>query len=166
MTSASLERRYPVSAEDRGEVIDAVNRLNMAFDEWDIETMVAAFTEDGVVHHARGDLVGYDALRRFYDAYRPSTLGERRNAVNHVVDGLPDCRIRVTSYNLLIRVGHSRDDAALRRDMVTEYDDLPGISVHAVMIDTFRKDEGFGWRICHRSADRNAVNRVLHDQRS
>ena len=39
----------PVNAADRSEVIDLVNRLNFAFDIWDLETMLDAFTEDAVV---------------------------------------------------------------------------------------------------------------------
>lgn len=159
MKNVSAHPRFAVSAEDRAQVVDAVNRLNFAFDEWDIETMVATFTEDGVVHHARGDVTGHEELRRFYEGYRPLTLGVRRQAVNHIVDGLPDGTIRVTSYNMLIRVAPAADHEKARQDMVSEYDSFPAIYIHAVLADTFRKDEGFGWRISHRSADQNSINR-------
>lgn len=162
MESATSERFVPVSAQDRADVIDAVNRLNMAFDNWDVEAMVAAFTEDGSVHHARGDVRGWDELRIFYDAYRPLTLGVRRHAMNHVVDGLDNGCIRVTSYNLLIRVSASTEDDIQKKEMLITSDDFPALYVHAVTIDTFRKDSGFGWRIAHRTAERNVVNRKLH----
>lgn len=161
MTRVALDSRFLVSADDRAQVVDAVNRLNLAFDEWDVETMVAAFTEDGVVHHARGDVQGHDALRRFYAAYRPLALGVRRHAVNHVVDGLPDGTIRVTSYNLLIRVAPANESERIRQCMVSEFDIYPAIYVQAVMVDTFRKDEHCGWRVCHRSADQNSLNRTM-----
>jgi hypothetical protein len=73
--AAFPDTRYPVNADDRAQVVDTVNRLNPAFDIWDIETMVAAFMEDGVVHHARGEVNGHEALRRFYENYRPRRWG-------------------------------------------------------------------------------------------
>ena len=163
MASVALDRRFAVSAQDRAEVVDAVNRLNLAFDVWDVETMLAAFTEDGVVHHARGDVTGHAELQRFYDAYKPLTLGVRRQAVNHVVDGLEDGRIRVTSYNMLVRVAPAADHEKVQNEMISEYDAYPGIYIQAVMVDTFRKDEGHGWRIVHRSANRNSINRGFRD---
>ena len=162
MTSATSERLVRVNAEDRADVIDAVNRLNMAFDKWDVEAMIAAFTEDGSVRHARGAVHGWDELRIFYDAYRPLTLGVRRQAMNHVVDGLENGCIRVTSYNLLIRVSPSTEDDIQKNEMLITSDDFPALYVHAVTVDTFRKDSGFGWRIVHRTAERNIVNRKHH----
>ena len=38
--------RLPVDPRDRGDVIDLVNRFNMAVDEWDLEAMFAVYTED------------------------------------------------------------------------------------------------------------------------
>ncbi|WP_338772042.1 nuclear transport factor 2 family protein [Massilia sp. METH4] len=154
-------KQWPVSAEERSAVIDAVNRLNMAFDDWDIEAMVAAFTEEGIVHHARGEVRGHAELRRFYDAYKPLTLGVRRHALNHVVDKVADGTLRVTSYNLLVRVAPADEHEQARRQMVSEYDHLPGLFVHAVMVDTLRRDEAGGWRICERFAGNNSLNRTM-----
>lgn len=161
MTNALQDSRFSVPADDYMQVVDLVNRLNYAFDVWDVETMVGMFTEDVVIQHARGDVEGRDALRSFYEDYRPLTLGVRRHAVNHVVDGLSDGTIRVTSYNLLIRVAPVSDSGLTERQMVSEFDIYPAIYVHAVMIDTFRKDPHVGWRICHRSAAQNSLNRTL-----
>lgn len=161
MTHVAQDPRFPVSAEDRSQVIDTVNRLNLAFDVWDIDTMVAVFTEDGVVDHARGEVKGHEELRRFYDAYRPLTLGVRRQAVNHVVDGLPDGTIRVYSYNILVRVAPAADHERVRLQMVSEYDCYPAMYIQAVVEDIFRIDPGFGWRICRRSASQNSVNRSM-----
>ena len=161
MTHVAYDPRFTVNAEDRSQVIDTVNRLNLAFDVWDIDTMLAVFTEDGVVDHARGGIKGHEALRHFYDAYRPLTLGVRRQAVNHVVDGLPDGTIRVHSYNMLVRVAPAADHEQVKLEIVSEYDNYPAIYIQAVMTDIFRKDPGFGWRICHRSAGQNSVNRSM-----
>jgi hypothetical protein len=35
-------------------VIDLVNRLNMAFDVWDLDTMLGLLTDDFTVHQGRG----------------------------------------------------------------------------------------------------------------
>lgn len=161
MTHVAQDPRFRVSAEDRSHVIDTVNRLNLAFDVWDIDTMVAVFTEDGVVDHARGEVKGHEELRRFYDAYRPLTLGVRRQAVNHVVDGLPDGTIRVYSYNMLVRVAPAADHERVRMEMVSEYDYYPAMYIQAVVEDIFRNDPGFGWRICRRSASQNSINRSM-----
>ena len=158
MMHAAYNPQFPVSAEDRCQVIDTVNRLNLAFDIWDIDTMLSVFTEDGVVDHARGEVKGREALRRFYDAYRPLTLGVRRQAVNHVVDGLPDGTVSVRSYNMLVRVAPAADHERVRLEMVSEYECYPAIYIQAVMTDIFRKDPGFGWRICRRLAGQNSVN--------
>jgi len=134
----------------------------MAFDNWDVDAMIAAFTEDGSVHHARGDVHGWDELRNFYDAYRPLTLGVRRQAMNHVVDGLSNGCIRVTSYNLLIRVSTTVEDNRQKNEMLIMSEVFPALYVHAITVDTFRKDPGHGWRIARRTADRNIVNSQLH----
>lgn len=161
MTHAGQDPRFPVNADDRCQVIDTVNRLNLAFDVWDIDTMVAVFTEDGIVEHARGTVRGHEALRSFYDAYRPLTFGVRRQAVNHVVDGLPDGTIRVYSYNMLVRVAPAADHELVKDAMVSEYDCYPAMYIQAVVEDIFRHDPGFGWRICRRAASRNSVNRGM-----
>jgi hypothetical protein len=41
MIPTSLTPGTTVSAQDRSDVIDLVNRLNMAFDVWDLDTMLA-----------------------------------------------------------------------------------------------------------------------------
>ena len=42
---------HSIPAADWLKVIDVVNRLNMAFDYWDVEAMVEAFTEDYIGEH-------------------------------------------------------------------------------------------------------------------
>lgn len=161
MASVAEDRRYPVPAQHRMECIDLVNRLNLAFDEWDLETMIAAFTEDGTVEHPKKDVNGHAELRDFYESYRPLTLGVRRQALNHVVDGLPGGLVRVTSYNQLVRVAPSDRDVEVRSAEFTEdTGDLPAISMHSLIVDTLRTDEGHGWRIVRRSVRRTVVNRA------
>ena len=74
-----------VSAQDRTEAIDFVNRLNFAFDHWNIAEMNEAFSENCIVEHPRGRVEGRAAIAKFLDAYKPLTLGIRRVALNHTV---------------------------------------------------------------------------------
>ena len=162
MTIVAEDRHYPVPAQDRAECIDLINRLNLAFDEWDIETMVAAFTPDATVTHPKGDVRGHDQLRAFCEAYYPLTLGVRRQAVNHVVDGLPNGLVRVTSYHQLIRVAAPAEDRTVKDQILTVHSEsLPALSIHSLMFDDCRRDEGHGWRICARRVERTVVNRLL-----
>ena len=54
MIPTSLTLGTTVSAQDRSDVIDLVNRLNMAFDVWDLDTMLGLHTDDFTVHHPQG----------------------------------------------------------------------------------------------------------------
>ena len=63
-----------VSAQDRTEAIDFVNRLNFAFDHWNIAEMNEAFSENCIVEHPRGRVEGRAAIAKFLDAYKPLTL--------------------------------------------------------------------------------------------
>jgi hypothetical protein len=54
MMPTSLAPGATVSAQDRSDVIDLVNRLNMAFDVWDLDTMLGLHTDDFTVHHPKG----------------------------------------------------------------------------------------------------------------
>ena len=74
----SLTPGATVSAQDRSDVIDLVNRLNMAFDVWDLDTMLGLLTDDFTVHHPKGVATGHDQMVAFYKAYYPLTVGVRR----------------------------------------------------------------------------------------
>lgn len=151
--------RPPVDPGDRGEVVDLVNRLNMAFDEWDLETMVAAFSEDAIVHHPRGVIRGHDGLRRFFEDYRPLTLGVRRHSVNHVVDGQEDGTISVRHYTVLVRVAPpSRAEKVKTANLTEDTTDLPALFMHSIVTDRLRKDPGHGWRIVEKRVDQTVVN--------
>ena len=54
-----------VSAQDRSEAIDFVNRLNFAFDQWNIAEMNDAFSETCIVDHPRGRVEGRAASAKF-----------------------------------------------------------------------------------------------------
>ena len=62
MIPSSLALGAPVSAQDRSDVIDLVNRLNMAFDIWDLDTMLSLHTDDFTVHHPKGTAQGHDQM--------------------------------------------------------------------------------------------------------
>jgi hypothetical protein len=156
----------PVSAPDRAEVIDVLNRFNMAFDVWDLETMFALKTEDFSVHHPRGVASGLEQLTAFYKAYYPLTVGVRRQHLNHVVTGNTDGTITINSYNLLIRVateklldGQRNEQVDHRQRVIDGEPGLPAIIMHSIMIDKFRRDPGHGWRLAERWVEETVVNR-------
>jgi hypothetical protein len=155
-------RGLPVDAGVRTEVIDLVNRLNMAFDIWDVETMVEAFTEDCVVYHPRGTVRGHEEVRRFYDGYRPLTIGVRRQNLNHVVDANEDGTITVVCYNMLVRVAPAERAEIVRDSMLTQdVTGLPAILMHSKITDRLRRDEAGIWRIMSRHVDQTVVNATL-----
>jgi hypothetical protein len=143
MSDFTAAPRLPVDPGDRGDVIDLVNRLNMAVDEWDLEAMFAAFTEDGVVHHPFGVIRGHDAFRKFYDAYRPLTLGVRRHSLNHIVHAHEDGTLSVRHYTVLVGVAPAeRADDVRRADLTYDATGLPTLFMHSIVTDRFRKDPG------------------------
>jgi hypothetical protein len=152
----------PVDPGDRGEVIDLVNRLNIAFDEWDLEAMVAAFSEDAIVHHPRGVIRGHDGFRQFFEGYRPLTLGVRRHSINHVVDGHEDGTISVRHYTVLARVApSSRAEQIKAANLTYDTTGLPALFMHSIVTDRFRKDPGHGWRIVEKRVDQTVANAGL-----
>jgi hypothetical protein len=54
-----------VSAQDRTEATDSVNRLNFAFDHWNIAEMNEAFSENCIVEHPRAELKDAPQLQNF-----------------------------------------------------------------------------------------------------
>jgi hypothetical protein len=158
MIPTSLAPGAPVSAQDRSDVIDLVNRLNMAVDIWDLDTMHGLQTDDFTVHHPKGTATGHDQMVAFYEAYYPLTVGMRRQHLNHVVTGNDDGTITVLSYNLLIRVATPERAAALKGQSVVEGEPgLPAIVMHSVMIDRFRRDPGHGWRFAERHVEETVI---------
>jgi len=148
----------PLDAADHLAVIDLVNRLNLAFDNWDVEAMVLAFDAEGTVHHPRGDVKGHEELRRFYEGYRPVTVGVRRHALNHVVDRNEDGTVTVHHYNLLVRFALPDEAEIISATMaVDNVQGLPAIVTQSVMHDTLRKGPR-GWRILHREVPQTVRN--------
>jgi len=62
MIPTSLTPGATVSAQDRSEVIDLVNRLSMAFDVWDLDTILGLHSDDFTVRHAKGVATGLDQI--------------------------------------------------------------------------------------------------------
>lgn len=149
-----------VAAEDYCAVINLLNRLNMAFDVWDVEGMVQAFAPEATVVHPRGHVRGHEELRGFFAGYKPLTIGVRRVQVNHVVDVEADGDLTVTAYNLLIRVASVEDAEAVSQEVL--HDDtsgLPEIEMWSAMTDRLRRYPEVGWRIIRRDVP-NTVRRV------
>ena len=151
-----------IPAADWLKVIDVVNRLNMAFDYWDVEAILEVNTEDCTVEHPHGLVRGRDELRAFLDAYRPLTDGVRRSNLNQVVDANDDGTLTVTSQIILLRVAAAGEGRAMGwHDVAARGDGLPAVFVHSLVTDRLRNDTKFGWRICARIVDEVTANTGL-----
>lgn len=150
-TIARPDDSPPVNADDYTAVIDLLNRLNMAFDIWDIDAMMQAFAPEVTVTHPRGDVNGHDELRSFFDQYQPLTNGVRRHQINHVVDTEDNGDLTVTSYNLLIRIAAADNAETVNAATVaTDTTGLPAVETWSVIIDRLRHYPDTGWRIVNR----------------
>ncbi|HEY2504367.1 MAG TPA: nuclear transport factor 2 family protein [Mycobacterium sp.] len=153
---------HSIPAADWLKVIDVVNRLNMAFDYWDVEAILEVVTEDYTGEHPHGLIRGRDELRAFLDAYRPLTDGVRRSHTNHVVDANDDGTLTVTSHIILLRVAAAGEGRAMGwRDVAAPGDGLPAVFVHSLVTDRLRNDPEFGWRICARIVEDTTANTAL-----
>ena len=153
---------HSIPAADWLKVIDVVNRLNMAFDYWDVEAILEAFTEDYIGEHPHGLIRGREELRAFLDAYRPLTDGVRRSHTNQVVDANDDGTLTVTSQIILLRVAAPSEGRAMGwRDVAARGDGLPAVFVHSLVTDRLRNDPEFGWRICARIVEDTTANTAL-----
>ena len=153
---------HSIPAADWLKVIDVVNRLNMAFDYWDVEAILEVFTEDYIGEHPHGLIRGRDELRAFLDAYRPLTDGVRRSHTNQVVDANDDGTLTVTTHIILLRVAPAGEGRAMGwRDVAARGDGLPAVFVHSLVTDRLRNDPEFGWRICARIVEDTTANTAL-----
>lgn len=154
--------RRPVDPADSAAVIDLCNRFCLATDTWDVETMVSLFAEDGAVLHPRGDFRGHEALRRFLDGYRALTIGTRRQALNHVVDGNDDGTITAMFWMQIIRVAEPDDaQGANERALTENHTGFPAIFIHSLVTARFRKVPGIGWRYLEYQVDGVVANHAL-----
>jgi SnoaL-like domain len=103
-----------VSAQDRSEAIDFVNRLNFAFDHWNIAEMNDAFSKNCIVEHPQGRVEGRATIAKFLDAYKPLTVGIRCVPLNHIVDANEDGSLTVTYFNVFIRVTRAAETHLLK----------------------------------------------------
>jgi hypothetical protein len=153
---------HSIPAADWLKVIDVVNRLNMAFDYWDVEAIVEVMTEDYIGEHPHGLIRGREELRAFLDAYRPLTDGVRRSHTNQVVDANDDGTLTVTTHIILLRIAPAGEGRAMGwRDVAARGDGLPAVFVHSLVTDRLRNDPEFGWRICARIVEDTTANTAL-----
>src|SRR5690606_37563897 len=84
-------------ADDRAEIENLSNRYTIAVDAGDIETVMAAWAEDGVLEWVRGVERGKEAIRKAMSNFggaRPLSVPDgatsrprtRHHIVNHVID--------------------------------------------------------------------------------
>ncbi|MCQ8280082.1 nuclear transport factor 2 family protein [Acetobacteraceae bacterium KSS8] len=163
--SDSLPARFPrvplasaVSAQDRAEAVDFINRVNWPFETWEVDAMVEAFLPDGVAYHFHGVIRGREAMRRFFDRDDPDLVpGVGRHATNPIVDRDGD-GVSVRYHNLLVRYAMPEHAGELAAGGVRESDgDLPGLWIYSPMLDRLRRTPD-GWRIAERHVGGSMTN--------
>lgn len=69
IAGAAHAEKYPMGyADDRAAIVDLQARYVMAMDYFDAEGYAAVFAEDGILHWARGQVIGRDAIFEFMDS--------------------------------------------------------------------------------------------------
>lgn len=143
-----------VDAADRSDAIDFINRVNLLFDAYEVDSMVQAFLPEGTIFHSQGVTQGHIELRRFFQqAALYSGPGISRVATNPIVDADGDGVI-VRYHNLVVRYSDAPvSNAVTGRDG----EELPGIWVYSAMTDRLRRTER-GWRIFERYIGSTTMN--------
>jgi SnoaL-like domain len=149
-----------VTAQDRSDAIDLVNRLNFAFDHWQLDELLDSFTENAIFEHPRGRGQGRVEIARFLDAYQPLTIGVRRLALNHIVTAGADGSVTVTYFNVLVRLTTPADAHLLAEAPLLESEaGFPAITTFSRVVDRLRKNEQGEWKIEHKRVDETVVAR-------
>ncbi|MCQ8242229.1 nuclear transport factor 2 family protein [Rhizosaccharibacter radicis] len=150
-----------VSAQDRAEAVDFINRVNWLFETWEVDAMVEAFLPDGVAYHFHGVIRGRQEMRRFFEQDYPYLVpGVSRHATNPIVDRDGD-GVSVRYHNLLVRYAAPELAQELAAGGVHESDgDLPGLWIYSPMLDRLRRTPD-GWRIAERHVGGSMTNRRL-----
>ncbi|WP_413711729.1 nuclear transport factor 2 family protein [Rhizobium sp. Rhizsp82] len=152
-------------AQTAFEAVNFVNRINFFFDRWEVEHLLASFTDDVIVDHPLGRSVGKPALSEFLKAYEPITHGVRRHNANHVVDTVEGGDVRVTYYILLVRIAPSSEAQTLKEKpmSIMEYDEhFPKLISYAQVTDTLTRAGDGQWKVRHKRVENVAEDKVHH----
>lgn len=112
-----------------------MNRYCASVDTKDTDGLLSLFTTDAVANYTRGDLVGHDALRRFFDKF----IGTMMEATQHQISN--------------IDIEFDNDDQATATSYVTAWhrfiEPRPDYIVHGRYVDSWRRVDS-DWKIANR----------------
>lgn len=143
-----------LTADDWVAIVELTNRFNFDIDNWRLDDVLAAFTDDGVMDHPAGRGEGRDGVRTFFEGYRPETRGVRHQSLNHVVTATGDAAARMESTLVVLRVAEA-DGAPLLSDSprVASSPSFPFVLAVALVTDEVRRVGG-GWKFARRIVGR------------
>ncbi|KAJ2977023.1 hypothetical protein NQ176_g4611 [Zarea fungicola] len=153
-----------VTADERINAIDFVNRSNFLFAEYNHDKIVSTFLPQAVVYHFHGTVRGHDAIRQFLEKDYPYLIpGVSRHATNHIVDRDTETGgVTVRYYEQLFRNSWpaAEDDGAAGKNVhgdARTSAELPALWFHSVLIDRLILTED-GWKIHERYVDEAVFN--------
>ncbi len=139
-----------LTTEDKTEIVELTNRFNFMVDNWQLEDMIDMFTDDGIMDHPAGYGAGKPDIRKFYEGYKPETLGVRHQSFNHVVSMNEDGTVRMVSTLLVVRATAPQDNTDLfESPRVLESEAFPSILAIALITDDLKKVNG-SWKFARR----------------
>ena len=152
-----------VSAQDRIEAIDLVNRINWLFEVWDVDAMVESFLPDAAAIHFDGSFRGHEEIRAFFEEqYRYLIPGVTRLAINHIVDDDGPDGVAVRYNMLLVRYAFpdTEPGVPLEEAIVNSMYEVPAIWLYSPMLDRLRRTDN-GWRVFERYLGPSVFNQRL-----
>ncbi len=101
-------------------------------------------------------------MRRFLEGYRALTIGTRRQALNHVIDGNEDGPISAVLWMQIVRVAEPNDAVGVKAGALTEnHVGFPGILISSLVTARFRNIAGIGWCYLEYQVDGVVANNAL-----
>ncbi|KAF2167141.1 hypothetical protein M409DRAFT_22572 [Zasmidium cellare ATCC 36951] len=155
-----------VSAEERINAVDFVNRVNLLFEEYDTEKLLDTFTSDGVAYHFHGTIKNREERRKFFEETYPYLIpGVSRHASNHIVDRDEETGGVIVRYHLhLVRYAWPGEQADKLKETsayeVQTDGNLPQIWLFSPMIDRLKMTDD-GYKIYERYVGSSVVNPKL-----
>ncbi|MET8430609.1 nuclear transport factor 2 family protein [Nocardia sp. NPDC004860] len=152
-----------LSAHDRIDAIDFVNRVNWLFEVWDVDGMVESFLPDGAAIHFDGSFRGHKEIRAFFEErYRHLIPGVARHATNHIVDEDGPDGVAVRYHMMLVRYAFpdTGPGVPLQEAIVNSMYEVPSIWLYSPMLDRLRRTDN-GWRVFERYLGPSVFNQRL-----
>jgi hypothetical protein len=157
-----------LSAQDRIDAIDFVNRVNWLFEVWDVDAMVESFLPDAATFHFDGSFRGHEEIRVFFEQeYHYLIPGVARHATNHIVDADGPDGVAVRYHMMLVRYAFPDTGPGVPLDegIVNSPYGVPSIWLYSPMLDRLRRTDN-GWRVFERYLGPSVFDQRLSPQQN